>query len=206
MDPNIPRSYLRLYLLLFAALGAAACSAGRPNLSEVTLPPARSNHVGFSLVPLNEPGWLVLQKAPGFVAFGKRGGDPDETFGLQASSTSVPKYASNDDFYASTRNPPPTGGPPGRFRLVSYQSRPAPDKGEKCVRAHSLAEDHSPTRPSKRTEFMLLEAYTLLCVHPKNSTVGIAVTFSQRYYSGNRAARLDKDAEVIFSSVALSDF
>lgn len=188
-----------LLVLLLAGCGA------RPHLAEVTLPPARSNHVGFSLVPLNEAGWLVLQKTPNFIAYGKRGSEADETYALQANTTRLPKYASPEEFYASTRNAPPTGGPPGRFRMVSYQSRPAPDKGEMCVRAHSVSEDHAPTRQSKRTDFMVIEAYSLLCVHPKSPPVGVVVTLSQRYYPGNRSPRLDKDAEVIFASVTLTD-
>lgn len=194
--------------ILLAALVVVAtgCAPSRPILTELPLPPQRSVHTGFSLVPLDQKGWLLLQKRPALLALGKRGGDPDETFGLQANTTRMPKYASTEEFYASTRNPPPTGGPPGRFRMVSYRSTPAPDKGAQCVRAHSVAEDHAPTRPSKRADFMLLEAYTLLCVHPKSPPTGVMVTFSQRYYPGNRSPSLDKDAEVIFGSVTLTDF
>ncbi len=199
---------IRFFTLLLLAALAAGCASTQTSPPSVPLPPTRYEHRAFSLVPLNQPGWLVLARNPTQLALAKPGGAPDESFAIQAGTTTLPAYASPQAFFAEMGKPVNQASPTsslGRFKPLSHSARPAPEKGDLCVRMHTVSEDQSPTRFSGRTEPMILEGYTLLCAHPKDRRIGLVISYSQRYYRGNRDPQLEKSADTLLGSVTVSD-
>jgi hypothetical protein len=193
----------RSAICVLGILLLAGCPSGRFYTMPLELPPSRANHLGFSLVPLNEQGWVVLQKYPSFLSLSKPGKDPDETFWLRANTMKMSAYASQEAFFEEIRKPGTASSE--RFRLIAHTARLAPEKGEKCARLHSVTEDRASARKSARADYMFLEGYSLVCVHPKNPSVGVFVGYSQRYYPGSRSASLEADAEAVLGSVTFTD-
>ena len=177
---------MRVLAVLLLAAVASGCAPSRPMLAPVSLPPARSTHLAFSLVPLNEPGWLVLASRPDLLALAKPGSNADETFAVQGSAMKVTVYASAEAFLSEVARYVSTPMPASRFKYLSHSIRPAPEKGGRCARAHSVFEDHAPVRHTSRTGHMILEGYFLMCTHPRNPAVAITVGFLHCYYPVSR--------------------
>src|SRR5260221_7568444 len=81
---------IRFFTLLLLAALAAGCASTQTSPPSVPLPPTRYEHRAFSLVPLNQPGWLVLPRNPTQLALAKPGGAPDESFAIHAATTTQP--------------------------------------------------------------------------------------------------------------------
>ena len=62
--------------MLCAALLATSCASLTPRFTEVPVPPERISQKGYSLMPLNEPGWLIGARNEHQLALLKRGEDP----------------------------------------------------------------------------------------------------------------------------------
>ena len=175
-------------------------------MSESGPTPARSYYQGFSLVPPNDPGWVVISNTRVEFALRKDGADRDESYVVHGRVMKLPEFPTRDAFFTAASKPPPVLSTSGRFRYLSYSTRSAPEKGEMCVRNSSVAEDHNPARPSSRTDLMILEVYSLVCAHLQRPTAGIMVIYSQRYYPGNRDPRLEMSADKLFATVTFTDF
>jgi len=191
---------------LFAfAIMVFACAAGHAQPLTLPLPPARSTHLGFSLVPLNEQGWLVLADRPEQFALRKAGAEPDEGYAVQGSTTSLPAFASPEAFLAEVVKRGTADSVAGRFKLVAHSAQLAPATGDMCARTHTVTEDHAPVRRSSRSGPMILEIYAITCAHPGNRAIGVMVGYSERYYPGHRDPRLEKSADTLLGSVTLND-
>jgi hypothetical protein len=57
----------------------------QPRLQEVQVPPERISQKSYSLMPLNEKGWLIAGRNPYQLALVKRGESTDETLAIQAT-------------------------------------------------------------------------------------------------------------------------
>ena len=191
-------------MFVFATM-VLACAAGKAQPLALPLPPARSIHQGFSLVPLNEQGWLVLADRANQFALRKAGADPDESYAVQGGTTSFPVFASLEAFLAEMGKRGAADSPAGRYRLIAHSAQLAPDKGDMCARMHTVTEDQAPTRRSSRTDPMTIEIYAITCAHPGNRTIGVMVGYSQRYYPGHRDPQLETSADQLLASVTLTD-
>ena len=78
--------------------------------------------------------------------------------------------------------------------------------GATCVQSHIVTEDHAAAKRTARPGVMILDAYSLICQHPGDKSVGIIMTYSQRYYSGQRDPELGAKAAVLFDSIGFADF
>ena len=192
----------RLFVLATMVL---ACAAGNAQPLALPLSPVRSNHQGFSLVPLNERGWLVLADRPDQLALWKAGANPDESYAVQGRTTRFPVFASPEAFLAEMGKRGVEDSPAGRFKLVAHSVQLAPDKGDMCARMHTVIEDHAPARRSSRTGPMILEIYAITCAHPGNRTTGVTVGYSERYYPGHRDPQLETSAAKLLATVTLTD-
>src|SRR5215470_8451627 len=85
-------------MLLLIALSTACTPVKQQQSKELPLPPQRSMHTGFSLVPLNEKGWLIGEQVPQHLLLGKHGSDPDESYILRAFTVVLPDFKSRDEF------------------------------------------------------------------------------------------------------------
>jgi hypothetical protein len=69
----------------------------QPRLPEVPLPPERIFLKGFSLVPLNEQGWLIGARNPRLLSLGKIGKYPEENVVIRAMLFQLPAFQTNED-------------------------------------------------------------------------------------------------------------
>ena len=78
--------------MLCAALAVASCAAVQPRFpekfQEVQIPPERISQKGFSLVPLNETGWVITGRSASQLALGKLGKTPEENVVIRADLAS----------------------------------------------------------------------------------------------------------------------
>jgi hypothetical protein len=181
----------------------ASCAPTRPQFTEVSVPPTREAHHGFSLVPLNESGWLILAKRPEGIVLGKQVG-PDENHIIRAFTQVIPPFKSQDEFigYAKTAL---SMEDPARHKLLSNNAKAIKYKGQSCVRTHDKMEDHKAVKRSDRTDSMHLEAISLVCEHPQKG-VAVIVAYTYRYYPEHEDKEIGTKAQKIFDSIEFTGF
>lgn len=189
--------------LLFSIVFISACATTRPAMQEVSLPPQRIILNGYSLVPLDEKGWLIGLREREAVVLGKRGNDPDENMVIRAFAEVLPPLKSEEEFIGFAKSVLVMEGA-ARHKVLSQQTRPLKIKTQSCVRSDTVMEDHNAVKRSTKTGPMILEAYSMVCKHPNGST-GIAVVYSHRFYAGQKDPAAGAKAQIIFDSLEFSD-
>jgi hypothetical protein len=176
-----------------------------PRLQEVQVPPERIFKKGYSLVPLNEKGWFIAGRNPYQLDMGKSGEGPDETVIIHAVLVRLPPFTTSEEFVHLVKEGQAKDTDPKRFKTISYDVTAYPEKGPHCAKSYGVMEDHAAVKRSRLTGYMLLEILTLTCAHPKDNSVGVSVTYSQRYYPETKVSGFLEKASGILSSVEFSD-
>lgn len=189
--------------IYFPAVFISACATTRPVMQEVSLPPQRIIMNGYSLVPLDEKGWLIGLRDRDAVVLGKRGNDPDENMIIRAFAEVLPPLKSDEEFIGFGKSVLVMEGA-ARHKVLSQQTRPLTIKSQSCVRSDTFMEDHNAVKRSSKTDPMILEAYSLVCKHPNGST-GIVVVYSHRFYAGQKDPEAGMKAQKIFDSLEFSN-
>ena len=196
------RTLLTVMLSVVVLLGAS-CAPVRPTMEEVPLPPQRISQKGYSLVPLDETGWLIGYRDSEKLVLGKRANDPDENFVIRAFAEVLPPLKSEEELMGFAKSVLIMEGA-ARHKVLSQETKRVTMKGQSCVRTDTVMEDHGAVKRSSRTDYMILEAHSLLCKHPNKST-GILVAYSHRYYPGDQDPESTKKAQKIFDSIEFSN-
>lgn len=196
---------LQRFVMLCIALLITSCASMQPRLIEVQIPPERISQKGYSLVPLNEKGWLIARKNAYQLTIGKRGGNPDETFIIQAISFKLPEFKTSEEFVRFIKEGQLNDTNSKRFTIVKHEVTSDPTKGAECAKSHMVTVDRAAVKRSGMSGDMVLEALTLICAHPKDKSVGIMIGYSQRYYSGQRDATFDEKVTSILNSIEFAD-
>lgn len=189
--------------LLFVTTFLSSCATTHPAMQEVPLPPQRIAENGYSLVPLDEAGWLILHRDSETLVLGKRGSDPDENIIIRAFAKVLPPLKSDEEFIGFAKSVLIMEGAT-RHKVLSQQTKLVKVKSQSCVRSDTVMEDHGAVKRSSRTDLMILEAFSLLCKHPNGST-GIVVAYSHRFYQGHKDAESSKKAQKIFDNLEFSN-
>jgi len=187
--------------MLCATLLVASCASTRPQLAEIQVPPERIKLNGYSLVPLNETGWMVAERNGDQLALARQGGNPDETFAIQAIPFKLPAYKSLDEFVSQIKEGQIKDTDPHRFKIVSHEVSAYPMMGADCAKAHMVADDSAATKRSGKTGDMVLEVTSLNCALPGKKDVGISIAYSQRNYPGQGDPAFEEKAASILDSV-----
>lgn len=195
---------LSIILCFAVALLSAACATTRPSLPQVSLPPQPFLQKGYSLVPLEETGWLIGYRDSEKLVLGKPSNDPDENAVIRAFPQVLPPLKSEEEFVGFSKSVLVMTGA-ARHKVLSQGTKSLTIKGRPCVRTDTVMEDHEAVKRSKRTDTMILEAYSVLCKHPNNTT-GILVAYSHRYYQGDKDPDAARKAEKLFDSIEFLDF
>lgn len=189
--------------ILFAVTLISSCATTRPAMQEVSLPPQRIALNGYSLVPLDEAGWLIGHRNPETLVLGKRGSDPDENIIIRAFAKVLPPLKSDEEFVGFAKSVLIMEGAT-RHKVLSQQTKLVKVKSQSCARSDTVMEDHGAVKRSSKTDPMILEAFSLPCKHPNGST-GIVVAYSHRFYQGHGDAESSKKAQKIFDSLEFSN-
>jgi hypothetical protein len=186
------------------AVSTIGCATGRPPFPEVSLPPQPFLQKGYSLVPLDAPGWLIGYRDSEKLVLGKPAADPDENSVIRASTQVLPPLKSEEEFMGFSKSVLVMEGAT-RYKMLSQETKLLTIKDQPCVRTDTVMEDHGAVKRSSRTDLMILEAYSVLCKHPNNS-IGILVAYSHRYYAANKDLDSPNKAQKIFDSIAFSNY
>ncbi len=192
--------YLGAALLVGAAF-VAAC-APLP-VRELRLPPERIVQNGYSVVPLDEPGWILLGRNLETFVLGKRASDPDENFIVRGFVRVAPALSSEEEFVGFAKSALVMDGA-SRHKVLSQQANPVTVRGRPCVRTDTVTEDRGAVKRSSRSDPMILEVFALVCKHP-NQTNAVLVAYSHRYYKENKDSDSATKAQRIFDSIEFSD-
>lgn len=181
------QSFKRLALPLLLALANPAHAQPAPEPQDIQVPPGRLFQKGFSLMPPNEKGWQINQRSPYQLMLDKPGGGPDETLMIQALVIRLPPFKSNEEFVQQVKEVQVNDINLTRVSLMKYDLRPYAKKGRNCVRSHIAAEDRGAFERSDNSgKKLMAEVVSLICAHPRNSQIGINVTYAHRYYAGRK--------------------
>ena len=198
------RLFQRLILLSMAVFVASCATPNkRPQLTEVTIPPERIVENGYSLMPLNEAGWMYGPRNSSQFSLVKKGANPDETYAIQGMLHPVPIFSTNEEFLQLVKRDQANDTPPQRFKLLTHDVTSFPMKGAVCARTYLSAEDHAAVKQSGNTGEMILEVLTLSCAHPSEPRVGIMVGYSHRHYPRNSDSTLIEKGTNVLNSVEL---
>ena len=189
--------------VLILVLMIVSCAATKPSIPEVKLPPERILLKGYSVMPLNETGWLIAGRNEYQFALAKYGMNPDETFALQGMISKIPAFNTNAEFLQVVRDGQAKDTDPKRFKITKHEVTLLPMAGVVCAKSHLITEDHAAVKRSNDSRDMILEALTLSCAHPSDKNFGIHVTYSHRHYPGNEDAAFVETGMSVLNSVEL---
>ena len=196
-----------IYAVIIACcfMAIAACAPLQPRLQELQLPPDRIVQKGYSLMPLNEKGWLIAGRNQYQVALAKLGTNQDETFAIQGMPFKLPEFQSKEEFISLIKEGQAKDTDPQRFRIKTHEVVSYPKKGSNCVKSYLVTEDNAAVKRSRTSGSMILEVLTLTCAHPKNTSVGVNVTYSHRYYPKQVSTEFIEKATNVIDSFEFSD-
>ena len=182
-------------------LVALTACAPIQKLQQVKLPPERSYHRGFSLVPLNEAGWSIGQRDYNWLVLRRYGSSPDESYTIHTEVRGLPPLASPTEFINVVKEDQIRGTDPSRFTVMKHEVVPYPRKGDYCARSYWMTEDRAAVKPTGGIHLLILEIINLTCRHPASPNVAISVTYAHRHYQDHGDPALPEKAEMLFESV-----
>lgn len=189
--------------LLLCAFSIAGCAPKR-NFQMIASPPEIIVQNGYSFVPLDEPEWYVIGRSPIAIALAKRGVNIDETYAVQGKLFRIGDFASDEAFVAAVKQGQENDtdiANPERFKTIIHDVELYPHKGENCAFSHIVTEDHAAQKRSNTVGVMILDIYGLVCRHPQNRNAGFSFNYSQRNYTENLDADIERKAKQLIESV-----
>lgn len=191
--------------LLSLACALGSCALAQPGIHELQVPPVRIIQKGYSLLPRNEAGWRILRRGPKNLALMRRGDKPDETFAIEAAVLELPRFTSNEELIRLVKDAESANSDPSRFEMHVHEVGPASDTDTSCIRSHMVAIDRAAKTPSGNIRFMMLEKLTMVCVHPKNNSIGISIAYSRRNYPGQRDSLFHARASSVLNRIEFNE-
>lgn len=196
---------IRLWLTIGLGLAwLAGCATNPQRPQELRNPTERIALQGYSLMPVNEPGWLVLARNGSQIALAKRGVRQDASIAIQGSRIQLPEFKSSDELIQAIRQTPATDSNSQRFNVSLHDVTLFRKQGQDCALRHVIAQDNAAVKRTTRPGFMVLEAISLTCPHPDDRRVGVNVAYSQRAYPGDRDAAFSEKAMTVLQGVEFS--
>ena len=178
---------------------------------EVPLPPQPFVLKGFSFMSPDEPGWRVntrLSPDRSSLVKSNHDTDPYENYVIAADVLNVPEHIkSNEEFLRGVKEGRAINNDP-RYKILTQDINPHMQNGKYCVLSQVVAEDHGGGQIQsfgfgihRRPGYMIFEGVTLTCRHPQNNSVALDLTFSLRYYPGERDPLFSEKAMKVVDSV-----
>ena len=183
----------------------AGCASAPQRPPELPFPPQRITQPGYSLMPLDERGWLAGPRDQYRLVLGKYGAHPDETFAIQGIVSQLPEFDSAEEFLRIVKEGQSADTDTTRFPIPKQDVVEDSTKAAQCARSHLITEDREPVKRTKRTGAMVLEAASLTCAHPRNPRLGIHVVYSHRYYAGQSDPAFIEKADRLMRGVEFED-
>lgn len=194
-----PKYYLSLICLL--ALTGCSLLLPRPNVTKISLPAQPIIKDNFSLLPLNEEGWVMGYQKNDLLMLGARGGTSGETRIISGFVRPMPKSLTSDDFSAYAKSIKKIEDPK-RYELLKQEAQKDSSTEKDCMKVRTTLKDLAPNVPSKRLTPMTIDSLYWVCKHP-NGGKAVIVEYSSRFYPGDEELSFEKNAETIFQGLKL---
>jgi hypothetical protein len=197
-----------LSLLLILAFGGCSTSLtnmmaeklgyapSRPNVTRISLPPQSIVKDSFSLLPLNEDGWIVGGQSNDALLLGARGTVPGETRIITAFVRPLSASITGDDFLAYAKSVKRIDSP-NRLEVLRQDAQKDNSTGKDCVKIHTTLKDSAPQVVTQRADSMMIDSLYWVCKHPHEDKA-IIVEYSDRFYAGNEETDFEEKAEAVF--------
>jgi hypothetical protein len=183
----------------------ACAPARRPaTIEHVPTPPPRYELSGYSIVPLQESGWIVVERNSEQIHLARRGANVDESFTISAALTNLPTPLTADKLAQLMKSRESEDVQSDRFRLIRHEVVVQAHPDTVCAKSNFLALDSAPVRQSSRSDPIELEGSALTCRHPRDPKIGVMVGYTHRRYPEYRDAAFQTKAESLFNSLAFT--
>ncbi len=183
-----------------ALLVACASPSSRFNMVTVPLPPERIFKEGYSLMPLNEEGWILGPRNETAMALAKRGSAPDETHAIRSFIKPLPKLNVDEDFVVFAESAVKMESAT-RYEVLKHATQRDNANGQECVKVRDLLKDFQARKTTKNPEPMILDSLYWVCKHPDGKNA-VIIGYSDRYYAGHEDPAFDQKAETVFRGLA----
>jgi hypothetical protein len=124
-------------------------------------------------------GWYSISQTPEYIAFGKHGDDPDESFAAAVFLFRLPALADGDAFTEYVREGVIKDSPSDRFDTIEQSVQYSSERNYHCVRYHRISIDKK-ARAGFFRKKLRLENIALYCQHPGKPGLGFSVSYSHR--------------------------
>lgn len=190
----------RKLLLLIVLLALLPACAKKSPYTPVPVPPQRMVLKGYSVMPLDEPGWVSI-KGNDELMLSRYGASIDETQVVMASVVQVPPVRTPQELEQFFKRTMLDDVYSGRYEPVSQDIKSLTYQGASCVRSHLVSIDRYPVTFAEGDKTMMLESYQQLCLHPDAPQVGVVLEYSQHYYPGNNDPAFGDKAGKVFDGL-----
>ncbi|HZP94093.1 MAG TPA: hypothetical protein VFB20_14605 [Burkholderiales bacterium] len=195
----------RTPIAVVALLILAGCGGPSLKPGELELPPKRLEQRGFSFLPPNEPGWLIAQRSPQLLALAKPGAMEGDTSTVQAAYLPLPQFDSAQELTRYVKNAREKEAPSPRFHVMLHEISAQSVGGAQCALSHMLVQDREPNSASRTVTAVLIETLALVCPHPKNPSLGIALTYTHRSYPEDQDSGFVERGIAVLGTLRFSD-
>lgn len=190
-----------LSVILFSTYGCAT----KDDYKKINSPDKRVHIVGASMLPPHGGDWDLTKEHDGSVRFSKFGKTRDQTIRGTVILFKLPDLKSKEDFLnlifeQRTENP----DYPREFLL--NKTVLSDEKGEFCVRGHTITKEFKAKNLPKTSNFLLMETIELNCRHPYDKNIAVHMGFSQRTLPNNTLKSFESDANKFIKNVILIPF
>jgi len=188
--------YFKWHLPVMFLLALAGCSLAPPRPVAISLPPQPIIKDSFSLLPLNEGGWLVVGQGSDVLSLGTRGAVPGETRIVNGFVRPLPTDMTDAGFLAFAKSVKKME-PPKRYELLKQEAQEDNSTAKNCAKVRATLKDLAPNVFTKRTDPMIIDSLYWVCKHPDGKSA-VIIEYSHRLYAGNEEKTFEKNAETVF--------
>jgi hypothetical protein len=196
---------IKIAALLSMLVLLNSCVPLPKSLPVIETPPVRMHQTGYSILPLDEPGWEIGKKDRIELVIGKRG-NMDHTYVYRSLLVKLEPYTNPGEFVDVVKKSINNDVDTTRFNTVKHETVPHRFQSAICARSHLLHEDKKALKSSSKPGNMIMEMRVLTCGHPKDKQVGVMVIYSERYWPGDRDPKFDSRAEELMAGLLFENF
>jgi hypothetical protein len=136
----------------------------------------------------------------------KRGEHEDQTHAIEGVVLNLLPYNTPSEFVTMIGDAHIKDYERCRFSIIAHETKPHEGNGALCAKSYFSALDQMAVKRSNRHGDMILEALVLTCAHPQHPKVCVNLSYSERYWPGDRDPEFENRAEQILNSLRLEDF
>ncbi len=160
---------------------------------------------GVSILPPEGDDWYLKKEHDGSIRFRKSGKTQDQSIVGEVVLFKLPDLKSKEEFLnlVSEQRAKDSQGP--REILLNKEVL-SDEKGEFCVRTHTVSKEFKAKNLPVTSDFLLMENIELNCRHPYDKNIAVHIGFSQRTLPNNTFKDFESDANKFIKNVILTPF